>query len=105
LVSFLQITSLTHTLNRRFSVSVCHEEIPAQRRDSPIAHFRIPIDDVDNADLLIWLPSACLFIQTALAGGGVVLVHSTLGQSRSAAVVAAYCAYILLLISHDCADN
>jgi dual specificity phosphatase 12 len=72
-------------------VSVCHEDIPAQRQDSPIQHFRIAIDDVSTADILRWLSAAVQWIGNALNNeNGVVLVHSTLGQSRSAAIVAAY---------------
>ena len=52
--------------------------------------MRIPVEDVDYADLLIHLPSAVRFIDQALRDGGVVLVHCVQGLSRSATVVAAY---------------
>ncbi|CAK5262988.1 unnamed protein product [Mycena citricolor] len=52
--------------------------------------MRIPVEDVDYADLLIYLPSACQFIDQAIRSGGVVLVHDVQGVTRSAAVVAAY---------------
>ncbi|RDB22761.1 Dual specificity protein phosphatase 1B [Hypsizygus marmoreus] len=75
---------ITHIL------SVCTDEIPAELPASGICHMRIPVEDVDYADLLIHLPSACQFIEQALRGGGNVLVHCVQGISRSAAVVAAY---------------
>jgi dual specificity phosphatase 12 len=71
-------------------VSVCIEEVPAQWRQSGIEHLRIPVEDVDAADILGWLPAAVQFIANARRAGGVVLVHSVLGQSRSAVVAAAY---------------
>ena len=52
--------------------------------------MRIAVEDVDYADLLIHLPSACRFIDQALRLGGNVLVHCVQGISRSAVVVAAY---------------
>ena len=52
--------------------------------------MRIPVEDVDYADLLIYLPSAIRFIDQSLRDGGVVLVHCVQGISRSAVVVAAY---------------
>ncbi|KIK04657.1 hypothetical protein K443DRAFT_92750 [Laccaria amethystina LaAM-08-1] len=75
---------ITHIL------SVCTEEIPAESPQSGICHMRIPVEDVDYEDILIHLPSACRFIDQALRGGGVVLVHCVQGISRSATVVAAY---------------
>lgn len=85
---------ITHIL------SVCSDPIPGEVPASGIRHMRISIDDVDYADLLIHLPSACKFIDQALRSGGVVFVHCVQGISRSAAVVAAYCRpSILLLIS------
>ncbi|KIK67937.1 hypothetical protein GYMLUDRAFT_256744 [Collybiopsis luxurians FD-317 M1] len=75
---------ITHIL------SVCTDPIPAELPASGIRHMRIPVEDVDYADLLIYLPSAVFFIEDALRNGGVVLVHCVEGLSRSAAVVAAY---------------
>ena len=75
---------ITHIL------SVCNEPIPAEDPRSGIRHMRIPVEDVDYADLLIHLPSAVRFIDQALRDGGVVLVHCVQGLSRSATVVAAY---------------
>ncbi|KZT29341.1 phosphatases II [Neolentinus lepideus HHB14362 ss-1] len=74
-------------------VSVCTEPIPADLPESGIRQLRIPIEDVDYADLLIHLPGAVRFIRQALQEQGVVLVHCGQGLSRSAAVVAAYLMY------------
>ena len=62
----------------------------AYHASSGISHLRIPVEDIDYADLLIWLPHACAFIDSALRCGGKVLVHCVQGLSRSAAVVCAY---------------
>ncbi|TDL29544.1 phosphatases II [Rickenella mellea] len=80
---------------RRIShiVSVCTEPIPADSPASGIRHLRIPIEDVDYADLLIYLPVACRFIHQAMNEGGIILVHCEQGLSRSAAVVSAYLMY------------
>jgi len=75
---------ITHIL------SVCRDDIPAELPEAGFCHMRIAIEDVDYADLLIHLPSACRFIDSALRSGGNVLVHCGQGLSRSAAVVAAY---------------
>lgn len=71
-------------------VSVCTDPIPADNPESGLTHMRIAIEDVDYADLLIRLPSACRFIHQAISSGGVVLVHCYQGLSRSAALVAGY---------------
>jgi dual specificity phosphatase 12 len=47
-------------------VSVCADPIPGEAPTSGISHMRIPVEDVDYADLLIHLPSACQFIDQAL---------------------------------------
>ncbi|KAG6337220.1 hypothetical protein ID866_1850 [Astraeus odoratus] len=71
-------------------VSVCNDSIPAEVPESGIHHLRIPVEDVDFADLLIHLPAACQFIDQAISSGGAVLVHCYQGLTRSATVVAAY---------------
>ncbi|KAG6373905.1 protein-tyrosine phosphatase-like protein [Boletus reticuloceps] len=50
----------------------------------------VPVQDSEYEDLLIHLPGACLFIETALSRGGKVLVHCVMGISRSATVICAY---------------
>ncbi|KAJ7213056.1 protein-tyrosine phosphatase-like protein, partial [Mycena pura] len=77
---------ITHVL------SVCMDPIPAEPPQSGLQYMRIPIEDrdVDYADLLIHLPSACQFTDHAIRSGGAILVHDVQGLSRNAAVVAAY---------------
>ncbi|KAA1466692.1 phosphatases II [Dentipellis sp. KUC8613] len=103
LVSAQSTRSLTE---RRIThiVSVCTEPIPAESPQSGIRHMRIPVEDVEYADLLIWLPHACHFIDEALRNGGVVLVHGVYGLSRGATVVAAYLMYTRRLNSAEALD-
>jgi dual specificity phosphatase 12 len=54
-------------------LSVCTDPIPAELPQSGIQHIRIPIEDVDHADLLKHLPSAC--IDHVIRSGGAILVH------------------------------
>jgi len=66
-------------------VSVC-PEYPSTGPN----HLTIPIVDSEYADILIHLPVACRFVQSALDQGGRVLVHCVMGISRSTTIVAAY---------------
>lgn len=75
---------ITHIL------SVCPDPIPGELPESGMTHLRIPVEDVDHADLLIYLPTAVRFIDQAMRSHGIVLVHCVQGLSRSATVVAAY---------------
>ncbi|CAE8598587.1 unnamed protein product [Polarella glacialis] len=58
--------------------------------DDGVHYLRVPVRDEQGADLLTHLGDAVDFIDSALAAGGVVLVHCKHGQSRSASVVAAW---------------
>ncbi|KAF2155614.1 dual specificity protein phosphatase 12 [Myriangium duriaei CBS 260.36] len=53
-------------------------------------HHVIEVDDVDDENLLQYLPEAIKFIQDGLDSGGAVLVHCAMGKSRSATCVVAY---------------
>lgn len=95
LINFISVIAARSTrilLERRIThiLSVCNEAIPAEVPQSGICHKRIDIEDVEYADLLIHLPIACQFIHQALTSGGIILVHSVSGISRSAAVIVAY---------------
>lgn len=91
--SILAARSSRSLTERRIThiLSVCPDPIPAELPESGVCHMRISVEDVDYADLLIHLPSACQFIDQALRNGGNVLVHCVQGISRSATVIAAYC--------------
>jgi len=92
----LEAAKASRTLtDRRIThiVSLGTEPIPAEDPASGYRHLRIPVEDIDHADLLIHLPRACQFIHEALCNNGIVLVHCIQGLSRSAAVVVAYLMY------------
>lgn len=93
LCSILSARSSRSLTERRIShiLSVCPDPIPAELPESGLTHMRISVEDVDYADLLLYLPAACRFIDQAIRNGGTVLVHDVQGLSRSATVVAAYC--------------
>ncbi|KAI6042215.1 hypothetical protein EDC04DRAFT_2564521 [Pisolithus marmoratus] len=74
---------ITHVL------SVCTEHTFEPQQN----WLTVPVQDSEYEDLLIHLPRTCAFIQSALDGGGRVLVHCMMGISRSATVV---CAYLML---------
>ncbi|TKA23490.1 hypothetical protein B0A50_07517 [Salinomyces thailandicus] len=53
-------------------------------------HRVIEVDDVDDENLLEFLPECVGFIQRGLEEGGGVLVHCAMGKSRSATATCAY---------------
>jgi len=52
--------------------------------DKRYKRLHVKLDDADHANLLLYLPSATAFIESALYGNGKVLVHCAAGISRSA---------------------
>ncbi|KAG9317910.1 protein-tyrosine phosphatase-like protein [Chiua virens] len=67
-------------------ISACVEHTFNPRPNAMV----IPVQDSEYEDILIHLPDACLFIETALGHGGKVLVHCMMGISRSATIICAY---------------
>ncbi|KAI0295742.1 hypothetical protein BC826DRAFT_1091313 [Russula brevipes] len=65
------------------------------RLSIPETFFRrqIPLDDVEDADVLQHLVPSITFVQTELDKGKGVLIHCQAGTSRSATVAAAYIMY------------
>lgn len=59
-----------------------------------IAYKSIPLDDVDDAPLLDYIPEAIKFIDERRNMGENVLVHCMMGKSRSAAIVIAYLIHV-----------
>ncbi|KAJ2375094.1 tyrosine protein phosphatase yvh1 [Coemansia sp. RSA 2607] len=57
---------------------------------SDFTYKTISIDDLAEENIIQYFPECNRFIADALAAGGRVLVHCMAGQSRSAAVTAAY---------------
>ncbi|KAG8924708.1 hypothetical protein FRC02_010231 [Tulasnella sp. 418] len=63
------------------------------RVDPRFVRYQINLDDTNSADLLVHLPPAIAFIDSALQSGKGVLVHCQAGMSRSASIVAAFLMY------------
>lgn len=57
---------------------------------APLAEFRVPVVDEDDAPIDKYFDFAAEFIQGIIDGGGKVYVHCETGKSRSAAIVLAY---------------
>ncbi|EFJ43763.1 MAP kinase phosphatase 3 [Volvox carteri f. nagariensis] len=53
-------------------------------------YLHVPIQDVEGVDLIAQLPPVFQFMDSALAKGGVVLVHCMMGISRSASTCIAF---------------
>jgi dual specificity phosphatase 12 len=70
-------------------LSVCTDFVPAEDRTLGLWHLRLAVPE-EGGDLLVELPRAVAFISQARTAGRTVLVHSTRGQSRAPAVIAAY---------------
>jgi dual specificity phosphatase 12 len=56
-------------------VSVLRMNPKEERFDAFEGHLHIPVDDVEEDDLLQYFPSAIAFIKEGLQAGGGVLVH------------------------------
>lgn len=64
----------------------CTVELP-HYHEGTLRYMRVPVKDVDNADISAYFDSACAFIDEILDSDGAVLVHCHAGRSRSATIV------------------
>ncbi|KAM5469681.1 tyrosine protein phosphatase yvh1 [Microsporum audouinii] len=77
--------NITHT------VTVLRINVDEERFKPFKKHLHIPVDDVDDEDLLQHFPTTNAFIRSGLESGTEgVLVHCAMGKSRSATVCIAY---------------
>lgn len=92
-------TNLLHSLTSALSLERANDlgitHLMSVCPDYPTAigvtnHLSIPVQDSEYEDLLIHLPKACAFIQSALDQNGKILVHCVMGVSRSSTVVCAW---------------
>lgn len=56
-------------------VTVLRMHVKEDRFKAFDKHLHIPVDDIDDEDLMQYFPAAIEFIQSGLDGGGGVLVH------------------------------
>ncbi|KAJ1665665.1 tyrosine protein phosphatase yvh1 [Coemansia sp. RSA 1813] len=78
----LKECGVTHIL------SVASHYVPSHPND--FIYKLVSIDDLPEENIIKFFPECNTFISSALETGGCVLVHCMAGQSRSAAVAAAY---------------
>ena len=68
----------------------CTMHEPCYFKDSGIRYIRVEVTDEVESDITPYLESAADFIEEACAADAKVLVHCTMGMSRSTTVVIAY---------------
>jgi dual specificity phosphatase 12 len=82
---FLKENSITHIVTVLESQHGTHAMAALH-----IKQMSLRISDVEDAPIYDTFLPACQFIDTAIKGGGNVLVHCLMGISRSPTIVAAY---------------
>ncbi|XP_037810340.1 dual specificity protein phosphatase 3 isoform X3 [Lucilia sericata] len=99
--TYLRMMGITHVLNaaegcRYGQVDTGHSyyrDMPSIRRKNKDTVFRymgFPMIDAPTTDISRYFYVAAKFIDSAISGGGKVLVHCLVGVSRSATCVLAY---------------
>lgn len=91
---------VTHVLNCAWEARGIAQSESRPPSGLVIAH--LPMEDTDDYDGVHWMTKGAEFINSALADGGIVMVHCVGGISRSPSVV---CAYLVLYqnMSHHAA--
>lgn len=56
-------------------VTVLRDRLADQQHVDSLENLHVPVDDVDDEDLLQYFPSTNSFIKSGLESGGGVLVH------------------------------
>ena len=77
-ISVINHFSITHVVNATNGA--------APNKFSNILYHNVDIEDTEEADISCHLTRSHLFISSALAGGGCVLVHCMAGVSRSSSI-------------------
>ena len=85
-----QDTEALERLGVRYIVNVTQDVQNRHEGDDSFHYLRIPIPDTAEASFVPYLKESYDFINEAKAQGGRVLVHCTMGMSRSCSVVLAY---------------
>jgi len=86
-INYLKGIGVTHVLN----TAERHVDVnPAKYPCYGIKYYGFHVDDLPESNISRYFPTTTSFIDSALSGGGLVVVNCVMGWSRSASVVAAY---------------
>merc|ERR1712012_1393075 len=86
-INYLKGIGVTHVLN----TAERHVEVnPGKYPCYGIKYYGFHVDDLPEANISRYFPTTTSFIDSAVSGGGLVVVNCVMGWSRSASVVAAY---------------
>ena len=98
--AFLKDRGITHVLNAAEGTAIGYCDTHADYyTELDIKFLGLPLPDLPGANISKYFSTVAEFIDLALAGGGVVLVHCLMGMSRSTTAVLAflclsrYCSY------------
>jgi protein-tyrosine phosphatase len=81
-ISFLKSNKITHIL-------VCARELPC-RFPGSFEYLHLDLDDTAKSDLSKHIIPSLDFIKTGLGDGGRILVHCSMGVSRSSSIIISY---------------